>query len=249
MLAINTTAVLVDLHKQILQNPDETTLRLIYADALQDEIGDNDVSEFIRCQCELHGDKYNVPLQNLVYGLLPRLGITRYKRELTSGSIIFDTSIALGYPDIGLGTFIPNWDTSYSYRRYERGFVSFIQSTSRWWLDNGDAEVKRNPITDIVIEDTIYRQSNFTLSDLSIGLHMNLDVETTISTGSTLRTLDDLSIGDPIYIDRGNCIRCEPGDVGVGIALESVNLKEIRTKRLIDSLNKRWPTVTRWSIK
>lgn len=50
---INTTIETQCLWREILLNPDDTTLRLIYADALDEAGADSVLTEFIRVQCRI----------------------------------------------------------------------------------------------------------------------------------------------------------------------------------------------------
>lgn len=50
---INTTTETQCLWREILLNPDDTTLRLIYADALDEAGADSVLTEFIHVQCRI----------------------------------------------------------------------------------------------------------------------------------------------------------------------------------------------------
>lgn len=44
-----------------------------------------------------------------------------------------------------------DWYNKYNRVRYERGFISYIQCSADWWLDNADNEIKQNPISDVTV--------------------------------------------------------------------------------------------------
>lgn len=45
-----------------------------------------------------------------------------------------------------------DWYNKYNRVRYERGFISYIQCSADWWLDNADNEIKQNPISDVTVQ-------------------------------------------------------------------------------------------------
>lgn len=79
--------------------------------------------------------------------LLERIGVTRLQEAKHNNRIVHPTHDVMSYTQTS-GVYIPAF-----FSRYERGFVSWIQCSTTWMIQNLDKEIKRNPITHVVIND------------------------------------------------------------------------------------------------
>ena len=158
------------MHQQFLQaiieNPDDDTHRLAYADWLNEQNGGVDPprAEFIRVQIELakHGEyrcsKYNGGLPDKLYGV----AVVVEGRERSCGCRwceLTERGIELlAAHQVTWRQHMPNgwanWVTD-----FRRGFVEYIRLSAQDWLAHADELVKAAPIREVELSSLPVRQN------------------------------------------------------------------------------------------
>jgi uncharacterized protein (TIGR02996 family) len=145
--AYNRTPPLTDadhLLRAILENPDEDTPRLMYADEI--ELSDPERAEFIRVQCEI------ARRSHLCFDTFRDL--RHRESEL----------LADDYPDSKLGSLLPmprpawvGWESREYFGqirwRFERGFLDWIRLPASAWVEKHSLLLSRHPIRKVEICD------------------------------------------------------------------------------------------------
>jgi uncharacterized protein (TIGR02996 family) len=121
--------------KEIIKNPAEDSVRLEYADCIQEELGEEERAEFIRVQCAIAAFDQTVsfdPVDNRIW--VNKLNeLRRRERELLEKH---------------KGEWFP---TTYYQRfssKYTRGFISHITCTAEDFLKHADSLVWNEKMTD-----------------------------------------------------------------------------------------------------
>jgi uncharacterized protein (TIGR02996 family) len=128
---------LASLHAAILQNPDDDALRLVYADALEDD-GDTARAEFIRVQVEI---AQGIPKASARKG--NRIVDVRARRKY-----LLERERTL-YP--GDRCYLPGSKDDYDYVivEWRRGFIESITLPAADWLAHADALMAAHPLQEV----------------------------------------------------------------------------------------------------
>lgn len=154
------------LYAEIIANPGEDTIRLMWADAVEERgfPGDADRAEFVRVQCELETMTRTLPPGQFVYspgGVI--VAKTMYDTDNPDWKRLHARERELVRNNHGEWT---RDHRSYGFRlntlprlndkpltenhvRYRRGFISDIGLSAEDWLQHGDELVKRLPIENV----------------------------------------------------------------------------------------------------
>lgn len=156
----NQLAIKNDLLKDILKNPDDDFLRLIYADWLEDNNIDANRSEFIRIQIELS----KLKKLNVNYSYNHRFSYLKNRENFLLrkyGPVWYEQFAAEIFPDIGCAVWSLDGAQPYGWMAchgikciqrspFVRGFVGRFTTQAGEWIEYGDKILQKSPITHVI---------------------------------------------------------------------------------------------------
>lgn len=136
---------LAALHRAVVQNPDDTDLRLVYAEACEDA-GDLDRAEFIRLECELYRQRNPA-------GPRPAASPANDRRQDALEARCLKLLRANGQLWDPLPEYVERASTRPGVITYARGFVEHVTCTRKLWERFGPEIVLAAPVRGVSLAD------------------------------------------------------------------------------------------------
>jgi uncharacterized protein (TIGR02996 family) len=205
------------LHRGIILRPDDTPLRLVYADWLEDH-GDGVIAEFIRAQCEL--DKWQAAEGAILSYDAP--GLRERERELLDGVCGLGVEALPIVEGLTRSNHVGNghygwWhhgDASGPHHgfaaTFRRGFVEQVACSAGEWLTYGPAIVSVNPVREVRLTD-VWIDRGDGVDRPSLALHgVPMEIARCVNQARGTPIMDAVATAGVVYARRkaGLDVRC-----------------------------------------